>query len=84
MLNIDYVKEHYADFETYIDDRFGARFVDFLPYEEWKDYGFSIREGCEPPTEPKEWTEETYLRSSRRTWSSVGRRRATSAESRLR
>ncbi len=61
MLNIDYVKEHYADFETYIDDRFGARFVDFLPYEEWKDYGFSIREGCEPPTEPKEWTEENVL-----------------------
>jgi len=60
MLSIDYVKEHYGDFGIDIDDRFGARFVDFLPYEQWKDYGFSIREGCDVP-EPKEWTEENVL-----------------------
>lgn len=60
MLSIEYVKKHYDEFETPLDDRFGARFVDFLPYEEWEDYGFRIAEGYDIP-EPKEWTYDNVL-----------------------
>lgn len=65
MLSIDYVKEHYDEFKTFMDDRFGARFLDFLPCEEWKDYGFSLRDGYEIP-KPKEWTEENVLAQLKR------------------
>lgn len=62
MKTLKYVKEHYDEFEedTFLDRRWTKRFIDFLPADEWNKYGFSLKEGAEPPT-TKEWTEENIL-----------------------
>lgn len=61
MKTLDYVKEHIDEFEEddFIDRRFTKRFIDFLPTDEWSNYGFKYT-GKEPYT-PKEWTEENIL-----------------------
>ena len=62
MKTLEYVKEHYNEFEedTFLDRRWTKRFIDFLPVEEWGKFGFSLKEGAEPyPI--KEWTEENIL-----------------------
>ena len=61
MKSLEYVKEHINDVEqdAIIDARFTKRFLDFIPVEEWENYGFSFT-GQEPP-EVKEWTEENIL-----------------------
>lgn len=64
MKTLEYVKEHYNEFEkdTFLDLRWTKRFLDFLPVEEWGDYGFSLKEGADPSKyQPKEWTEENIL-----------------------
>ena len=59
MLTLDYVKEHLNEIERddFLDKRFTNRFLDYVPCEEWKDFGYNLIEGAEAPT-PKEWTEE--------------------------
>lgn len=62
MHDIDYVKEHFDEFEedTFFDRRFTKRFIEFLPLEEWEQYNFSyIGEG---EYIQKEWTEENILK----------------------
>lgn len=61
MYSIDYVKEHFDEFEkdTFIDRRFTKRFIGFIPTEEWEKYGFRYTEETEYM--PKEWTEENIL-----------------------
>lgn len=62
MYDIDYVKEHFDEFEedTFFDRRFTKRFIEFLPLEEWEQYNFSyIGEG---EYIQKEWTEENILK----------------------
>ena len=62
MKTLQYVKEHYDEFEedTLLDRRWTKRFLDFLPVSEWDEYGFQLTDGEEPPKE-KEWTEENIL-----------------------
>lgn len=62
MKSLEYVKKHYDEFEedTFLDRRWTKRFLDFLPADEWKNYGFSLTEGAEVPT-VKDWTEENIL-----------------------
>lgn len=62
MKTLEYVKEHYDEFEedTFLDRRWTKRFLDFLPADEWDEYGFSLKEGTEIP-KVKEWTEENIL-----------------------
>lgn len=62
MYDINYVKEHFDEFEedTFFDRRFTKRFIEFLPLEEWGQYGFSYI--GEDEYIQKEWTEENVLR----------------------
>ena len=67
MLTLDYVKEHLNEIERddFLDKRFTNRFLDYVPCEEWKDFGYNLIEGAEAPT-PKEWTEENILEQFKR------------------
>lgn len=58
MLSIDYVKEHIDEIEqdSFLDSRFTKRFIDYLPLEEWKEFGFEYK--GEDNFIPKDWTEE--------------------------
>lgn len=62
MKSLEYVKEHYKEFEEddFLDMRWTKRFLDFLPVEEWEKYGFKYT--GEEPLEVKEWTEENILK----------------------
>lgn len=62
MYDIDYVKEHFDDFEEddLLDRRFTKRFIDFIPTEEWEKYGFKYI--GEDDRVQKEWTEENILK----------------------
>lgn len=62
MKTLEYVKEHHDEFEEdiFLDRRWTKRFLNFLPYTEWEEYGFKLTEGEEPPV-PKEWTEENII-----------------------
>ena len=40
MKSIDYILDHYKDFEVDIDDRFGRRFSDFLTADQMKRIGW--------------------------------------------
>lgn len=62
MKSLNYVKEHYKEIEQddFLDRRWTARFIEFLPTDEWKDYGFEyVGEGTH---ETLEWTEENILK----------------------
>ena len=60
MKTLEYVIENYKEkFETFLDDRFGRRFGQFLSDEQLEQLGFKY-EGSEP-REIKEWTRENIL-----------------------
>lgn len=61
MKTLEYVKAHLDEFEEdeFFDKRFTSRFVEFLPLDEWKEYGF--RYIGEEKYEKREWTEENIL-----------------------
>lgn len=64
MKTLEYVKEHYEEFEEddFLDRRWTKRFLDFLPVDEWANYGFSPNEKFDTASYvPKEWTEENIL-----------------------
>ena len=62
MKSLEYVKEHYDEFEedNFLDKRWTKRFLDFLPIDEWDKYGFKLCDGKEAPV-VKEWTEKNIL-----------------------
>lgn len=66
MYDIEYVKSHFSEFEQddLIDMRFTKRFLDFIPTDEWGNYGFKYT--GEEPLEPKEWTEKNILEQLKR------------------
>lgn len=61
MKTLEYVKTHIKEVEqdSFLDSRFTKRFLDYIPVEEWKDFGFEFT-GEEVP-EVKEWTEENLI-----------------------
>ena len=64
MLSLEYIKEHIKDIEQdkFLDTRWTKRILDFLPYEEWEQYGFKPGKDFDPSTyKPKEWTEENLM-----------------------
>lgn len=61
MKTIKYITENYKEFKTLIQDRFGARFTDFLPVEEWEKFGFRFTGDENNKPVPKEWTRENIL-----------------------
>lgn len=66
MKTLEWVKEHIDEVEQdhFLDHRFTQRFLDFLPVDEWSEYGFSYSGEGEP--EEKEWTEENVLAQLKR------------------
>ena len=62
MKSIDYILDHYKDFEVVIDDRFGARFAEFLTVEQMQRIGWMVKEEEKETWTPKEWTEENILK----------------------
>ena len=65
MKTLDYVKEHIEEIEqdTFLDQRFTKRFIDFLPNAEWEKYGYKYT--GEGEYIPKEWTEANILQQLR-------------------
>lgn len=61
MKTLEYVKTHIDEFEedNFLDHRFTKRFVDYLPTEEWEQFGFKYT--GDGKRTPKEWTEENIL-----------------------
>ena len=61
MKALEYVKEHIKEIEqdSLLDRRFTKRFIDFLPINEWKDFGFEYT--GKDTYVPKEWTEENII-----------------------
>lgn len=66
MKTLEYVKEHYDEFEEdqFLDIRWTNRFLDFVPASEWEQFGF--RYTGEEEFVPKEWTEENILEQLKR------------------
>ena len=61
MKTIQEIIENYKEYETFLDDRFGRRFVDFLPVEDWEKVGFKFSGKDEKKPKPKEWSRENIL-----------------------
>ena len=60
MKTIEHIIEHYSDYETYLDDRFGRRLCDFLTPEQAEMIGWKVdTDGVKQS--PKPWTKENIL-----------------------
>lgn len=68
MKSLEYVKEHYNEFEQdmFIDRRWTNRFLDFVPVNEWSNYGFKYTGEKPDEVTIKEWTEENILKQLKR------------------
>lgn len=63
MKKIDDVIKNYDKYETYVEDRFGIRFIEFLTSEQAKEIGFEIKEKFvnEHNKNIKKWNRENIL-----------------------
>lgn len=63
MKALEYVKEHIDEIEQdhFLDRRWTKRFLDFIPVEEWENYGFKYTGEETKAPQPMEWTEENVL-----------------------
>lgn len=63
MLTKDYIIENYKDFSVFLEDRFGARFADFLTKDEAKRLGIFAEKSIEKwdDSKVKDWTEENII-----------------------
>ena len=55
------ILSNYSKWSTFLDDRFGARFIQFLTEEEMAQIGFELKDEYKGKHEPKEWTKENIL-----------------------
>jgi len=60
MKTIQEIIEDYKDYETFLEDRFGRRFCDFLTNEQAEKIGFRFKDGY--VNDPVPWTEENVLK----------------------
>lgn len=63
MKKIEEIINNYDEYKTYIDDRFGIRFCDFLTSEQAKEIGFEIKKEYvdEHNKNIKEWNRDNIL-----------------------
>ena len=63
MKKIEEIINNYDEYKTYIDDRFGRRFCDFLTSEQAKEIGFEIKKEYvdEHNKNIKEWSRDNIL-----------------------
>ena len=61
MKSIEEILDNYSEYETFLDDRFGRIFVDFLTDEQVEKIGCEIKDEFKGKREIKEWTEENII-----------------------
>lgn len=61
MKSIEEILNNYSEYETFLDDRFGRRLVQFLTDEQVEKIGFEIKDEFKGKREIKEWTEENII-----------------------
>ena len=61
MKTIEEILENYKEWETFMDDRFGRRFCDFLTEEQMAKIGYEVPEEYKEDREIKPWTRENIL-----------------------
>lgn len=64
MKTLESVLENYNEYETFLDDRFGSRLIQFLTEDQIKQIGFRLKEGVYH--QPIEFTEENILKQLKR------------------
>ena len=61
MKSIEEILDNYNEYETFLEDRFGVRFGDFLTEEQLKQIGFELNEEYKKNRIIKEWNKENIL-----------------------
>ena len=61
MKSIEEILDNYGEYETFLDDRFGRRFADFLTDEQVEKIGFEIKDEFKGKRKIKEWTEDNVI-----------------------
>lgn len=61
MKTIQQILDNYSQYETILEDRFGARLCQFLTIEQIGKIGFQIKPEFIEKHQPKEWTRENIL-----------------------
>lgn len=61
MKKIKEILKDYDNYKTFLDDRFGRRFADFLTIEEMKSVGFDLEDKYKDNWQPKEWNEQNII-----------------------
>ena len=63
MITLDVILKHYKkDWESPLDDRFGARLTEFLTAPECKKIGFPLKPEYASKHKPKKWTRRNILK----------------------
>lgn len=66
MKTIADVISNYSEYETLIEDRFGARLCNFLTQEQADSIGFRLKDGIEEWGASDDWTRENILEQLRK------------------
>lgn len=66
MKTIKEILENYEKYKTFLDDRFGSRFIEFLTIEEMRKIGKKLKDEYKENWKPKEWNEENILEQLKR------------------
>ena len=61
MKSIEEILDNYSEYETFLDDRFGRRFADFLTDEQMLKIGYEVKDEFKGKRKIKEWTEENII-----------------------
>ena len=61
MKSIENILNNYSEYETFLEDRFGRRFCEFLTPEQMEKIGFRLNEERKDNWKTKEWTYENVL-----------------------
>ena len=61
MKSIEEILDNYSEYETFLDDRFGRRFADFLTDEQMLKIGYEVKDEFKGKRKIKEWTEENVI-----------------------
>ena len=61
MKSVKWVLDNYKDLQTFLDDRFGRRFAEFLSVEQMKQIGIELKDEYKATHIPKVWSEENVL-----------------------
>lgn len=61
MKSVKWVLDNYKDLQTFLDDRFGRRFAEFLSVEQMKQIDIELKDEYKATHIPKVWNEENVL-----------------------